>query len=104
MKIAMKTTEADILEVEDPTKKARSQKAFEALNHIFSGKENGLIDSVLNDYTPVTKVVNGQKVTQAPGLSWDTIFKAIGFAISVVYIAYTSLQKHFKNRLFKKNY
>lgn len=81
MKIAMKTTEADILEVEDPTKKARSQKAFEALNHIFSGKENGLIDSVLNDYTPVTKVVNGQKVTQAPGLSWGTIFKAIGFAI-----------------------
>ena len=31
----MKTAEADILEVEDPAKKARSQKAFEALNHIF---------------------------------------------------------------------
>lgn len=77
----MKTAEADILKAEDPTKKARSQKAFEALNHIFSGKENGLIDSVLNDYTPVTKVVNGQEVSQAPGLSWGTIFKAIGFAI-----------------------
>ncbi len=77
----MKSTEADTLETESPTKKARSQKAFEALNHIFSGKENGLIDSVLNDYTPVKKVVNGQEVTQAPGLSLGTIFKAIGFAI-----------------------
>lgn len=77
----MKTAEKDILEVEDPVKKARAQKAFEALNHIFSGKENGLINSVLNDYTPVTKVVNGQEVTQAPGLSLGTIFKAIGFAI-----------------------
>ena len=28
----MKTAEADILEVEDPAKKVRSQKAFEALN------------------------------------------------------------------------
>jgi len=77
----MKTAEKDILEVEDPVKKARAQKAFEALNHIFSGKENGLINSVLNDYTPVKKVVNGQEVTQAPGLSLGTIFKAIGFAI-----------------------
>jgi hypothetical protein len=77
----MKTAEADILEVEDPAKKVRSQKAFEALNHIFSGKENGLIDSVLKDYTPVTKIVNGQEVTKAPGLSLGTIFKAIGFAI-----------------------
>ena len=77
----MKTAEKGILEVEDPVKKARAQKAFEALNHIFSGKENGLINSVLNDYTPVTKVVNEQEVTQAPGLSLGTIFKAIGFAI-----------------------
>jgi hypothetical protein len=51
----MKTAEADILEVEDPAKKVRSQKAFEALNHIFSGKENGLIDSVLTP-TVVKKV------------------------------------------------
>ena len=73
----MKTAEKDILEVEDPVKKARAQKAFEALNHIFSGKEKGLIDSVLNDYAPVTKIVDGQEVTKAPGLSFGSFFNKV---------------------------
>jgi hypothetical protein len=77
----MAKEKTDIPEVEDQAKKAKSKKAFTALEHIFSGKEKGLIDSVLNDYTPVTKIVDGQEVTKAPGLSFGSFFRAIGFAI-----------------------
>jgi len=77
----MAKEKTDIPEVEDKAKKAKSKKAFTALEHIFSGKENGLIDSVLNDYAPVTKIVDGQEVTKAPGLSFGSFFRAVGFAI-----------------------
>ncbi|MFK7968347.1 MAG: hypothetical protein AB8B68_04250 [Rickettsiaceae bacterium] len=77
----MTKEKTDILEVEDQAKKVKSQNAFNALNYIFSGKEKELIDGVLNDYTPVTKIVDGQEVTKTPGLSLGTVFKAIGFAI-----------------------
>ena len=77
----MTKEKTDVLNIEEKAAQKKSQAALNALNYIFSGKENGLIDSILNDYTPVTKIINGQEVTKAPGLSARSVFRAIGFAI-----------------------
>jgi hypothetical protein len=57
--------------MEDPTPLG----VYTAIDRILSGNEAGLIRGIFTDFTPPTKGA------QASGLSWGSIFSAIGFAL-----------------------